>query len=129
MPLLYPMLFLFGGAVYLMLELLWRKRTHWSMGVIGGVAFLLLFLVFTRIGNERLLLKGVVGAAIITSLEFLGGAVVNVRLKWNVWDYSMLPLNLYGQVCILFSGLWFLLSMLVALIVQAIAQFSGYFGL
>ena len=129
MPLLYPMLFLFGGAVYLMLELLWRKRTHWSMGIIGGVAFLLLFLVFTRIGNERLLLKGVVGAAIITSVEFLGGAVVNVRLKWNVWDYSMLPLNLYGQVCILFSGLWFLLSMLVALIVQAIAQVSGYSGL
>ncbi len=129
MALLYPGLFLFGGGCYLLLELLWRKRTHWSMGLIGGIAFLLLFLVFTRIGPERLLLKGVVGAVMITAVEFLGGAVVNVQLKWNVWDYSSLPANLYGQVCLLYSGLWFLLSMFVALIVQAIAQVFGYSGL
>lgn len=110
----------------MLLELLWRKRTHWSMGILGGIVFLLLYLVFTRIGPERLLLKGVVGMAIITSLEFLAGTVVNVRLKWNVWDYSGLPVNLYGQVCLLYSGLWFLLSMFVALIIQAIAQAFGY---
>ena len=129
MALLYPGLLLFGGGCYLLLELLWRKRTHWSMGLIGGIAFLLLFLVFTRIGPERLLLKGVVGAVMITAVEFLGGAVVNMRLKWNVWDYSNLPANLYGQVCLLYSGLWFLLSMFVALIVQAIAQVFSYSGL
>ncbi len=129
MTLLYPALFLFGGVCYLLIEILWRKRTHWSMGILGGTAFLLMFLLFARIGPEQVLLKGLIGAAIITSLEFLGGAVVNVRLKWNVWDYSALPLNLYGQVCLLYSGFWFLLSMLVALIVQAIVQFSGYSGL
>ncbi|HWR23470.1 MAG TPA: hypothetical protein VN366_08330 [Feifaniaceae bacterium] len=129
MPLLYPAVFVFGGVCYLSIELLWRKRTHWSMGILGGAAFLLLFVVFARIGPEQMLLKGLIGTVLITCLEFLGGAVVNVGLKWNVWDYSALPLNLYGQVCLLFSGFWFLLSMLAALIVQAIVQFSGYSGL
>ncbi len=129
MALLYPGLLLFGGGCYMLLELLWRKRTHWSMGILGGIVFLLLYLVFTRIGPEQMILKGVVGTVIITSLEFLTGTVVNVRLKWNVWDYSALPLNLYGQVCLLYSGFWFLLSMLAALIVQAIAQVFSYSGL
>ena len=31
------------------------------------------------------------------------------ELGWNVWDYSSMPLNLYGQICLPFSGLWFLL--------------------
>ena len=129
MALLYPGLLLFGGGCYMLLELLWRKHTHWSMGVLGGVVFLLLYLVFTRIGPEQMLLKGVVGTVIITSVEFLGGAVINMRLKWSIWDYSGLPVNLYGQVCLLYSGFWFLLCMFVALIIQAIAQVFSYSAL
>ena len=30
-------------------------------------------------------------------------------MGWNVWDYSDMPLNLYGQICLPFTGLWFLL--------------------
>ena len=125
--LVYPALFLFGGAAYMMIELLWRRRTHWSMGMLGGLAFLLLFLVFSRIGAGQLILKGAIGAVLITALEFLTGAVVNIKYKWNVWDYSALRFNLYGQVCLIYSGLWFLLSIGIALIVQAAAPlvFSG----
>ena len=125
--LVYPALFLFGGAAYMMIELLWRRRTHWSMGMLGGLAFLLLFLVFSRIGAGQLILKGAIGAVLITALEVLTGAVVNIKYKWNVWDYSALRFNLYGQVCLIYSGLWFLLSIGIALIVQAAAPlvFSG----
>ena len=127
--LVYPALFLFGGAAYMMLELLWRRRTHWSMGILGGLAFLLLFLVFSRIGAGQLILKGAIGAVLITALEFLTGAVVNIKYKWNVWDYSALRFNLYGQVCLIYSGLWFFLSIGIALIVQAAAPLVFSSGL
>ena len=127
--LVYPALFLLGGAAYMMIELLWRRRTHWSMGVLGGLAFLLLFLVFSRIGAGRFIVKGAIGAVLITALEFLTGAVVNVKYGWNVWDYSALRFNLYGQVCLLYSALWFLLSIGIALIVQAAAPLVFSSGL
>ena len=47
---------------------------------------------------------------IITTLEFITGIVVNIGLGWNVWDYSNLPFNIYGQVCVWFIFLWFILS-------------------
>ena len=47
-----------------------------------------------------------IGAAIITSLEFLAGLVVNRLLGWNVWDYSGMPLNVLGQICVPYMLLW-----------------------
>lgn len=49
-------------------------------------------------------------AAVITSLEFAVGCLVNLRLGWHVWDYSDIPLNLMGQICPTFSVMWLLLS-------------------
>ena len=36
-------------------------------------------------------------------IEFSTGCLVNLRLGWNVWDYSNLPFNLFGQVCLPFA--------------------------
>jgi uncharacterized membrane protein len=118
-------LFLFGGVAYLILELVWRGRTHWSMGVAGGAAFVLLYAVFTRMGEGALLLKCLIGALLITSLEFISGAIVNVGLKLNVWDYSQKRYQLYGQVCLTYSLLWGALCLPVALLVQAIHAVWG----
>lgn len=118
---LYLVLFLLSGGLYLLLELFWRGHTHWSMGVIGGAAFLLLYLVFARMGPGRLPLKCAVGALLITAVEFTGGAVVNVGLGWRVWDYSARRYNLYGQICLAYSALWGLLSLPLALASQWIA--------
>ena len=45
----------------------------------------------------------------VTSMEFITGIIVNKWLHLNVWDYSRLPLQLFGQICvpfiIIFSGL------------------------
>lgn len=50
------------------------------------------------------------GAIIITLLELIVGTIVNIILGWNVWDYSNLPGNLWGQICPQFTVLWFFLS-------------------
>lgn len=51
-----------------------------------------------------------IGATIITSLEFITGLIVNVKLGWDVWDYSNLPLNIYGQICPIFFIAWYYVS-------------------
>lgn len=91
----------------------------------GGIALVLLYGVFIRIGEGALLFKCIVGAILITSLEFISGSIVNVGLKLNVWDYSHKRYQLYGQVCLTYSILWGLLCLPVALLVQAIHDVWG----
>lgn len=51
------------------------------------------------------------GALIVTAYEFCVGMIVNVRLGWQVWDYSTLPGNIMGQICPVFTTAWFLLCL------------------
>lgn len=60
-----------------------------------------------RISRRR---KWLLAAAMITTVEFITGCIVNIRLGWNVWDYSSHPFNLMGQICPAFCALWYLLS-------------------
>lgn len=53
----------------------------------------------------------VIGAGIITVLEFLTGCVVNLWLGWGVWDYSNKPGNILGQICPQFFLLWLPVSL------------------
>ncbi len=49
---------------------------------------------------------------IVTCVEFLSGYVLNIKMGLNIWDYSNLPLNVMGQVSLLFSVFWFFLSII-----------------
>lgn len=100
-----------GGLLYVLIELLWRGYSHWTMFVVGGVCFVLiggLNEVFTW--EMRFWKQCVIGAAMITVTELLAGIVINIWFGWNVWDYSELPLNVLGQICLPFSVLWCFLS-------------------
>lgn len=105
-------LFLTGGSIYPMLEMAWRGKTHVSMAVAGGVCLCLI----DKICNRSLCRKSVftrcaAGAGIITSVEFATGVLVNLTMKLDVWDYSLLPMNILGQICIPFTALWCILSL------------------
>lgn len=113
--------FILGGAVYVGLEFLWRGRSHISMFISGGLAFALLDGIFSKY-TLPLLLKCAIGAAIITSLEFAAGYIVNIRMGLNVWDYSERPLNLYGQICPEFSLLWAGLTVPISYLSQFLHQ-------
>lgn len=54
--------------------------------------------------------KCITGAVIITGLELILGIWFNIILKENVWDYSNMPLNFMGQICLPFSALWLIAS-------------------
>ena len=106
---LHGIFFLIGGLLYQMVEILWRGYTHPSMFIVGGLCFVLLGLL-NEIGpcrNAPLLVHMVLAAGIVTAV----GLVLNVWLGLGVWDYSGLPGNFMGQVCIWFALLWLLLSL------------------
>ena len=96
-------LFSIGGAGYALLEILWRRKTHWSMAVTGGTAFVSLFRFYKRFSKMNMLQKCISGSAIITALEYCCGCVVNLKFRLNVWDYSNCRLNLKGQICPFYS--------------------------
>lgn len=104
-------LFTFGGIVYILIEMLWRGYSHWSMFILGGLCFLLLGFI-----NEKytwdipLIIQMIIGAFIITLLEFISGCILNLWLNLRVWDYYDMPFNILGQICLPYMLLWFLLS-------------------
>lgn len=105
----YSAVWLVGSAGYSLLEILWRGFTHWTMAVTGGLCFFLLYRLNLRRPREGVLRKCLRGTFAVTAVEFLVGCMVNRLLKWQVWDYSGRFGNLLGQVCPLYTGLWFLL--------------------
>lgn len=103
------LVFFIGSCSYSAIEILWRKYTHWSMFLTGGLCFALLHRLFHRYRRLCLWKKCVLGAFSITGVEFSVGCVVNRWLKLNVWDYKNQPGNILGQVCPLYTFLWALL--------------------
>lgn len=104
-------LFAFGGIAYVIIELLWRGWSHKFMFILGGLCFVLVGLI-----NEKrsipLPIQMLIAAVIITSLEFIAGYIVNIKLNLNIWSYSDLPYNIMGQVCLPYALLWFALSLI-----------------
>lgn len=103
------LLFGIGGVGYYSLEVVFRGYSHISMGICGGVCLLFIYRMNRRMRKKRLALRALGGASIITVIEFICGCIVNLWLGLRVWDYSHLPLNLFGQICLPFSVLWFFL--------------------
>jgi hypothetical protein len=100
-------LFLTGSSLYPTLEVAWRGRTHFSMAIAGGVCLCLIDKVCNQdLHDKKIITRCFSGAGIITGVEFLTGLLVNVVLKLNVWDYSLQPLNVMGQICLPFTFLW-----------------------
>ena len=103
-------LFYLGGCAYMVLELLWRGRSHGSMFVAGGTCFLLIGQLSHVRPRLPLLPRAVVGAGIVTMVELAIGLLVN--RDFAVWDYRDRMGNFLGQICPMFTLLWIPVSLL-----------------
>lgn len=102
---------LIGGITYVLIELAWRGYSHISMFILGALCFVLLGGINEFLPWELgFVWQMLIGAGIVTILELIVGIVVNVWLGLEVWDYSNLPFNFMGQICLPFSFAWTLLS-------------------
>ncbi|MBO7667787.1 MAG: hypothetical protein J6T26_04930 [Firmicutes bacterium] len=103
---------LLGLAGYPALELLCRRRTHWSMALAGAVTLPLL----GRLSRRKELpfsRRCLFGALLVTGVELLFGCVFNLLLRQNVWSYRRRRCNLWGQICLWASLRWYGLCLLL----------------
>ena len=101
-----------GGGVYYAVELLWRGHSHFSMFIVGGICFLCIgwlnhsYLEWEMPLTSQMFLSG----GIITVIELAAGLLLNVKLNLVIWDYSDIPYNFMGQICLSYFALWQFLS-------------------
>ena len=112
-PVLSMLLWTWGGTVYYLLEVAYKsltghpERISWTMLVIA----ILLCIPVERCGAELpweypLWLQALCCAILVTAVEFVAGLVLNVWLGLGTWDYSTLPFNFMGQICLQFFFVW-----------------------
>ena len=87
------------------------------MLILGGLCFVYIGGLNNWFDYNMSLIKQMsISAIIITVLEYICGYIVNIKLGWNVWDYSDMPFNIQGQICLPFTILWFFLSALAIIL-------------
>lgn len=112
------LLWTWGGTVYFLMEVAYKtlkgepERISWTMLVLA----LILCIPVERAGAELhwdcpLWLQALVCAALVTVTEFFAGLVLNVWLGMGIWDYSEMPVNIFGQICLPFSIVWYILCL------------------
>lgn len=77
-------------------------------GIYGvGAIVMILFLRYFNKNNNRLFIGGfIVGSIVEYSISLFAEVVLHV--KW--WDYSNMPLNINGRICVYYSIFWGFLS-------------------
>lgn len=105
----YAIIYSAGAIIYSLIEVIWRGFTHWTMALTGGFCLICIYYTNELMTSKRLLTKCCVGCVIITGMELIVGCLINRLLDWQVWDYSDRPLNFLGQICLLYTLIWFTL--------------------
>lgn len=82
-----------------------------------GATVMIIFLKHFDKNKKSLFIGGVIVGTITEYLVSLFGEIM-LQVKW--WDYSNLPLNINGRICLLFSVIWGLLALVLMLIVNPI---------
>ena len=100
-----------GGLLYGGLELIWRGYTHWTMLLLAAALCVPLDLANEHIPWDMpLWMQAVIGGLTVTAAELAAGVVLNLWFGLEVWDYSGMWGNLWGQVCPLYTVLWCILA-------------------
>lgn len=109
----YFAVFIIGALAYGLIEISVRGFSHITMGILGGLTMVVIHILNDqrREGMNFVLQIGI-SALFITAIEFLAGEILNVWLKMNIWDYSEVPLNYDGQICLPFVIFWIILSVI-----------------
>lgn len=121
----YPAIALAGFVIYTSIEMLWRGRTYAAMGAAGALSLIAIYRVRCAYDSFPVAVRCAVDAVLITLVEYSFGLVFNVILRRGMWDYSNIPLNVYGQICPLYIGLWYLLCIPGDRLCGALSTFFG----
>nr|WP_326216475.1 hypothetical protein [uncultured Oscillibacter sp.]DAZ27204.1 MAG TPA: Putative ABC-transporter type IV [Caudoviricetes sp.] len=112
------LLWSWGGTVYFLLEVVFKtlrgepEQISWTMLVLAVI----LTIPVERCGEQLpwevpLWLQALACALLVTAVELVAGVILNIWLGLDIWDYSHLPFNLWGQVCPQFAAVWWFLCL------------------
>lgn len=103
----YLLIWIIGGFIYYMIEIIYRGYSHPSMFIVGGLCLVVIGLLNELYSWDLYFeLQVLIGDIIVLFFEFSAGLIVNVWLGLNVWDYSNMKFNIMGQICPQFALLW-----------------------
>ena len=83
-----------------------------ALGILAAAALL----------GRHVLPVALAGAAVATGVEYLMGVFYERGLGVAFWDYSDLPLNLGGKVCLPFSAAWGVLALVLVYLVHPVVE-------
>lgn len=115
-------MFLAGFCLYVTLEVCFRGYSYPLMGLCGGLCVVILDKINDQISwDTDLFLQALCGMGLITVMEVIIGVVAKYTpLLPVMWDYSNIPMNIDGIVCLPFSVAWFFLSMVAIFLADSI---------
>ena len=104
--------------MYFLLEVAFKtlrghpEQISWTMLVVAVI----LTIPVERCGEQLpwevpLWLQAMACAVLVTAVELAAGVILNIWLGLDIWDYSHLPFNLWGQVCPQFAAVWWFLCL------------------
>lgn len=97
-----------GAALYPLIELGWRGRSHPAMALAGGLSLCAMRRLHRAMKNRPLWQPSLLGGLTVTGMEYAFGVLFNRR--YQIWDYRRAPLNLHGQICLPYLLGWCALS-------------------
>ena len=117
----YLILFLVGYCVYIAIEVTFRNYSFPLMGIVGAISFILIDRINEVMPwDTDLIIQSLIGSLIVTMFELIVGEGLKFFNQPPMWDYSSLPLNFDGVICLTFSLVWILLSAIAILLADAI---------
>ena len=118
-------IFIIGFCFYIAIEVCFRGYSYPLMGICGGVILLILDYINERISWDMdLILQGMVGSFFITLFELIVGIVLKSFDFSPMWDYSDIPFNFMGIICLPYSLLWIIVSIAGILLSDAINYYA-----
>ena len=115
-------LFLVGYCAYIAIEVTFRSVSYPLMGICAGLAVIIIDKINDYISWDiDIILQGVIGSIVITIFELIIGEIsLRTELLPIMWNYSNVPLNFDGVVCVPFSLIWIGLSIIGILVADTI---------
>lgn len=114
-------MFITGFCLYITLEVCFRGYSFIVMGICGGFIFILLDKINNSLSwDTDILIQGCIGSAIITTTELVVGETARVLGCVEMWNYSNMILNFDGVICLPYSLLWIVVSIVGIMVADAI---------
>jgi uncharacterized membrane protein len=62
----------------------------------------------------------------VTILEYTTGRVLDRVFHFKLWDYSQYPFNLHSYICLDFSLMWGIVSIILASVIHPLMEITVY---